>query len=85
MWNIIIIRNVYNNYTLQHCTVERISLPSEESSELFTFNVSVKGGKTHVFAAVDEQELQTWVKMLQVHLHMCIYVTSCVSLCVCTM
>ena len=37
-----------------------------QESEKFIFNVTVKGGKTHVFGATDNRDLKTWLKFLEV-------------------
>ena len=50
----------------QHCKVEPIKLPPEECTEEFTFTVAVKAGKAHMFAAADEEDIQVWLKVLQV-------------------
>uniref|UniRef100_A0A1X7VQ01 PH domain-containing protein n=1 Tax=Amphimedon queenslandica TaxID=400682 RepID=A0A1X7VQ01_AMPQE len=46
-----------------HCTVERVPQPQE--GERFVFNISVKGGKTHVFASSSNDDLSTWLNKLQ--------------------
>ncbi len=50
-----------------------MKLPPEETTEEFTFTVAVKGGKTHMFAAADEQDIQAWLKVLQVSILIHVY------------
>ena len=55
---------IYFPFLIQHCTVERV--PQPQDGERFVFNISVKGGKTHVFASSSNDDLSTWLNKVQV-------------------